>query len=106
MDSAVRNSLGPGGGRIVGLVPVVCFLVSPSLFNHVTRFLQIKDEASEKGKKNYIDWKHAVYHESFKVLLEEVAIHSRTGYKLRCGDNQLRTLFPFIHIITADYEEQ
>ncbi|KAI0777095.1 hypothetical protein BC629DRAFT_1736243 [Irpex lacteus] len=88
LDSAVRNSLGPGGGRIVGLV------------------LVIKDEASEKGKKNYIDWKHAVYHESFKVLLEEVAIHSRTGYKLRCGDNQLRTLFPFIHIITADYEEQ
>lgn len=79
------------------------FTVNLQLFNS---FSQIEETAAEKGKKNYIDWKHAVYHQSFKVLLEKVAMHSRTGYRLRCGDNKLRTLYPFIHIITADYEEQ
>ncbi|KAI0796362.1 hypothetical protein BC629DRAFT_1734435 [Irpex lacteus] len=88
IDATVRNGLGVGGGRIVGMVPM------------------INETAAEKGKKPYIDWKNAVYHEAFKILLEQIASHSRTGYRMKCGDGNLRTLYPFIHIITADYEEQ
>ncbi|KAI0684868.1 hypothetical protein BC835DRAFT_1291935 [Cytidiella melzeri] len=88
LDEKVRNGIGVGGGRIVGLVPV------------------IEDDAQEKSKKPYIDWKNAIYHDAFRVLLEQVAQHSRTGYRVRCGDSCLRTLYPFIHIISADYEEQ
>ncbi|KAI0091220.1 hypothetical protein BDY19DRAFT_934569 [Irpex rosettiformis] len=88
LDESVRNSLGVGGGRVVGLVPV------------------IDDDSGEKSKKPYIDWKNAVYHEAFRILLEQVATFSRTGYRMKCGDRCLRTLYPFIHIIAADYEEQ
>ncbi|KAI0085317.1 hypothetical protein BDY19DRAFT_1059668 [Irpex rosettiformis] len=88
LDGSIRNSLGIGGGRIVGLVPI------------------INDDPAEKSKKDYIDWKHAIYHEAFRILLEHVAAHSRTGYRVKCGDQHIRTLYPFIHIITADYEEQ
>ncbi|KAI0699097.1 hypothetical protein BC835DRAFT_1461472 [Cytidiella melzeri] len=88
LDEKVRNGIGVGGGRIVGLIPV------------------IEDDAQEKSKKPYIDWKNAIYHDAFRVLLEQVAQHSRTGYRVRCGDSCLRTLYPFIHIVSADYEEQ
>ncbi|KAI0686029.1 hypothetical protein BC835DRAFT_1530148 [Cytidiella melzeri] len=88
LDEKVRNGIGVGGGRIVGLVPV------------------IEDDTQEKSKKPYIDWKNAIYHDAFRVLLEQVAQHSRTGYRVRCGDSCLRTLYPFIHIVSADYEEQ
>ncbi|KAI0700634.1 hypothetical protein BC835DRAFT_1411979 [Cytidiella melzeri] len=63
LDEKVRNGIGVGGGRIVGLIPV------------------IEDDAQEKSKKPYIDWKNAIYHDAFRVLLEQVAQHSRTGYR-------------------------
>lgn len=31
---------------------------------------------------------------------------SRVGYRVQCGDGKARTLFPFVHILSADYEEQ
>ncbi|KAI0814933.1 hypothetical protein BC629DRAFT_1436013 [Irpex lacteus] len=88
LDATIRNGGGVGAGRVVGMVPV------------------IHEPAGEKYKKNYIDWKNAIYHETFRILLEQIYGHSRTGYRLKCGDNKERTVYPFVHIITADYEEQ
>ncbi|KAI0337232.1 hypothetical protein BDW22DRAFT_1340223 [Trametopsis cervina] len=88
LDNAIRNGGGIGGGRIVGLVPV------------------IEEDVEEQGKKRYIDWKNAIYHAAFQVLLKEIAKHSETGYSTYCGDQILRVLFPFILILAADYEEQ
>lgn len=108
LDSAVRNGTGPGGGRIVGLVPMVRQFIPLLYVTYclLTSFWKIEETAAEKGKKNYIDWKHAIYHDAFRILLEQVAANSRTGYRLTCGDNKPRTIYPFVHIITADYEEQ
>lgn len=47
-----------------------------------------------------------VYHKAFLEFLKEVALYSRTGYQVRCGDRVDRTLFPYIHIVSADYQGQ
>jgi len=39
-------------------------------------------------------------------LLEAIKEHSRTGYWVRCSDDIERLLYPFILILSADYEEQ
>lgn len=39
-------------------------------------------------------------------LLEYVKKYSHLGYRTKCGDEILRTFFPYISIVSADYEEQ
>jgi hypothetical protein len=58
------------------------------------------------GDKSHADFRRAVWHSSFKVLLESISIHSRTGCWVRCGDGINRLLYPVILILAADYEEQ
>lgn len=67
---------------------------------------QLDDDEEQKGKKDYIDFKRVVWHESFRKLLETVCEHSITGFWVKCGDGITRHLFPMIFISSADYEEQ
>ncbi|KAI0091116.1 hypothetical protein BDY19DRAFT_991694 [Irpex rosettiformis] len=83
----IRNGAFIGGGRIVGFVPIV------------------EEDPREKKKPHYVDFKNAVYHEAFRLFLEDVAKWSDIGYEVRCGDDLERVLFPYIHIVSADYEE-
>jgi hypothetical protein len=53
-----------------------------------------------------VNFKNAVYHEAFRQFLKDIARYSKVGCEVLCGDNVSRLLFPFIHIISADYEEQ
>ena len=64
------------------------------------------DIPSEAGKSRYVDFKSAVYHEAFRAFLADVATLAEVGYSTLCGDGITRTLFPYIHLISADYEEQ
>ncbi|KAG6905479.1 hypothetical protein DXG01_002463 [Tephrocybe rancida] len=66
----------------------------------------VEDEESENGKVEWVNFKKAVWHESFKILLKEVALYSKTGIEVKCGDGVFRRIYPFIFLLAADYEEQ
>ncbi|KAJ6520588.1 hypothetical protein DFH09DRAFT_1193954 [Mycena vulgaris] len=84
---SLRNSSDWGGGQIVGWLPVV-----------------VEDEA-EAGKPGYVNFKNAVWHQSFYKLLESIVSVSKTGAWIRCGDGLQRCLYPMILILASDYEE-
>ncbi|KAI0674805.1 hypothetical protein C8Q78DRAFT_502219 [Trametes maxima] len=88
LPADIRNGKGLGGGRVVGWLPV------------------IDEEPAHKGKAPWVDYKRIVWHKSFEVLLGPIRSLSRTGYHLKCGDHIIRHLFPFVAILSADYEEQ
>ncbi|KAI0340313.1 hypothetical protein BDW22DRAFT_1334574 [Trametopsis cervina] len=88
LPSHIRNGGFLGGGRIVGFIPVA------------------DDDPKHRKKPKYVNFKNAVYHEAFREFLKDVAEHSKAGYSCKCGDEILRHIFPFINIISADYEEQ
>jgi Plavaka transposase len=67
---------------------------------------QVKEEAGKKGTTTFAHFKCAVWHESFKKLLETIKYHSKTGFIIVCSDRIERCLFLFIVILSADYEEQ
>ncbi|KAG1850125.1 hypothetical protein F4604DRAFT_1934564 [Suillus subluteus] len=84
----IRNGTGLGGGRIVGWLPIV------------------SEDPEHAGKSSFVNFKNAVWHESFLKLLESVIQISRTGYWFECGDAIRCLLWPLILILSADYEEQ
>ncbi|KAI0684472.1 hypothetical protein BC835DRAFT_1293143 [Cytidiella melzeri] len=84
----IQNGRSFGGGRVVGFLPIVQGMVG------------------EQKKPGFVNWKNAVYHKVFEVFLEDVAHISKLGQTVLCGDDVFCVLFPYIHILSADYEEQ
>ncbi|KAG1897469.1 uncharacterized protein F5891DRAFT_1191930 [Suillus fuscotomentosus] len=84
----IRNVDGPGGGRLVGWLPIV-----PA-------------DSDEDSKLSYTNLKKVVWHKSFMVLLETLILISKTSFAHQCYDKILRWLYPLILILLADYEEQ
>ncbi|KIJ07425.1 hypothetical protein PAXINDRAFT_164593 [Paxillus involutus ATCC 200175] len=74
---SIRNGEGFGGGRCVGWLPIV------------------KEDKRHANKPAWANFKAAVWHESFKKVLTEVASHSKTGCWATCWDD-----------VIPDYEEQ
>jgi hypothetical protein len=68
--------------------------------------MQVPEDEAERGKKDYVDFKRVVWHNSFLKLLETIAKYSGTGCWVECGDKIQRQLFPTVLILSADYEEQ
>jgi hypothetical protein len=54
----------------------------------------------------FVNFKCAVWHKSFKVLLDKIPGHSYTGCWICCGDEISQHVYPFIYILSADYKEQ
>ncbi|KAG6905286.1 hypothetical protein DXG01_003681 [Tephrocybe rancida] len=81
------------------------FMTEPWTARRMWKF-QVEDEPSEEGKTEWVNFKKAVWHESFKILLHEVAIYSKTGIEVKCSDGIFRRIYPFIFLLAADYEEQ
>ncbi|KAG1738319.1 uncharacterized protein EDB91DRAFT_1237726 [Suillus paluster] len=77
LPASIRNGEGVGGGRVVAWLPI------------------IKDDPSKSGNLKFADFKVAVWQESFKLIL-----------KFECWDKLQRLFFPFVLILSADYEEQ
>ncbi|KAF9019316.1 hypothetical protein BDP27DRAFT_1439933 [Rhodocollybia butyracea] len=48
----------------------------------------------------------SLWHESFLKILESVTLISSTGQTLICADGIQRDLYPYILILSSDYEEQ
>ncbi|KAG1788983.1 uncharacterized protein HD556DRAFT_1433910 [Suillus plorans] len=66
----------------------------------------VSEDPEHAGKSSFMNFKNAVWHESFLKLLESIIQISRTGYWFECGDAIRRLLWPLILILSADYEEQ
>jgi hypothetical protein len=102
-----RNGQGVGGGRVVGWLPIVC---RPRLYDVgrcvLTMCWQVDDDPAEARKATYVNFKRVVWHQSFYALLASICDHSKTGFWFKCADSVTRHLFPFILILSADYEEQ
>lgn len=73
---------------------------------HLPATVQVEKDPNGKKKNSYICWKNAVYHVAFRVFLKDVARWSHVGYETVCGDDMSRIMFPFIHIVSMDYQEQ
>jgi hypothetical protein len=69
-------------------------------------FFKVEEDASESGKKAYVDFKRVVWHKSFHELLATIRELSKVGYHIECADGIVRHLFPTILMLSADYEEQ
>ncbi|KAJ8701072.1 hypothetical protein PTI98_004035 [Pleurotus ostreatus] len=83
----IRNGEGPGGGFMVGWLPI------------------IEELAPEKGKTKWTNHKATIYHLAMGVILEDIIAHSHTGFAVKCGDGVQRSLYPCVPIKSADYEE-
>lgn len=60
----------------------------------------------ESGKKNYVNFKRVVWHDSFYHLLDSLQAVAKTGIYLPCADGIPRHFYPIILMLSADYEEQ
>ncbi|KAK0479440.1 hypothetical protein EDD18DRAFT_1113786 [Armillaria luteobubalina] len=88
LPDAIRNGKGWGGGTVVGWLPIV------------------EEDPKHKGKPSWINFKRVVWHESFCKILESVAEYSYTGYAFTLPQSgETIVIYPFILILSADYEE-
>lgn len=52
-----------------------------------------------------MDFKRVIWHESFSVLLNKIAEYSKVGVWEKDAFGHEIWLFPFIHILSGDFEE-
>lgn len=71
-----------------------------------SRLGQVKETQKDKHKPGFVNFKNAVWHKAFYVLLESIIKYAKTGFWLEGADQVLRLLFPLILILSGDYEEQ
>jgi hypothetical protein len=103
----IRNSNNTmGGGQIVGWLPIVCFSIITHQLGTQLFYYQIKESEKDRNKPGFVNFKNAVWHESFYKLLESLITYSKTGFWFKCSDDVVCLLFPIVLILSADYEEQ
>ncbi len=67
---------------------------------------RLRRPEADKGKADFTNFKRAVWHESFRKILESIKDYSYVGYSKKCGDEEIRDLYPFVAATSSDYEEQ
>ena len=67
---------------------------------------KVEEDASESGKKDYINFKCIIWHKAFSELLATIKELSKIGYHIECADGIVHHIFPAILMLSADYEEQ
>jgi hypothetical protein len=82
-------------------ITIICVLSILTFFT-----IQVEETEETKGKLDSVTFKRVVWHRSFQRLLESIKLHLQTGCSVVCSDGIERLLFPFILILSADYEEQ
>ena len=63
-------------------------------------------EFPDARKKGFIDFKQVVWHKMFYKIIKSIEKNAELGFTLECGDGVRWKIFPFILIVSADYEEQ
>ncbi|KAI6033747.1 hypothetical protein BKA83DRAFT_4460403 [Pisolithus microcarpus] len=84
---SIQNGEGIGGGHIVGWLLIV------------------KETKEHSGKTWFANFKNAVWHESFRKLLQTIEKESQMGCWINCWDGIPHRFFPVVLILSADYEE-
>ena len=102
LDDFIWNGVGTGGGCVVGWLPIVRPSISLLASYHSW---QVAEDAQESRKTRFVNMKNVVWHKCFEKLLHRLEQYSETGYHTVCGDDIERWLFPFILILSSDYEE-
>jgi len=102
--TVIQNGNGFGGGHVVGWLPVVRFhfFIPWSIWT----FIEIAEDPKKEKKKAFIDFKCAIWHSSFHLVLQSIIEYSKTGYWFKCGNHIQCWLFPIVLILSADYKEQ
>ncbi|KIK25431.1 hypothetical protein PISMIDRAFT_9624 [Pisolithus microcarpus 441] len=85
---SIQNGEGIGGGCVIGWLPIV------------------KETKEHSGKTWFANFKNAVWHESFRKLLQTIEKESQVGCWVSCWDGIPHHFFPIVLILSADYEEQ
>ena len=67
---------------------------------------QVEEDSAETGKKGFVDLKQVVWHKAFYKIVESIEQYTELGFVLDCGDGVRQKIYPFILIVSADYEEQ
>ncbi|PBK93072.1 hypothetical protein ARMGADRAFT_1030502 [Armillaria gallica] len=109
----IQSSLPPGGkplayilyadktrlssfGTEKGYLVVACIANLPD----------VEDDSRHKGKLSWINFKRVVWHEAFRRIIQSVAEYSHTGYAFKLPHSgDIIIIYPFIFILSADYEE-
>ncbi|KAI6033517.1 hypothetical protein BKA83DRAFT_4460366 [Pisolithus microcarpus] len=66
----------------------------------------VREDKEHSGKPQFVNFKNAVWHHSFKKLLETIEKESQTGCWVNCWDGIVHCFFLVVLILSADYEEQ
>ena len=66
--------------------------------------MYVEEDASKEGNLLFVNFEHIFWHVLFEKLLDTIKEHSKTGFSVKCGIEWV--LYPFIIILSADYEEQ
>ncbi|KAG1838317.1 hypothetical protein F4604DRAFT_1997182 [Suillus subluteus] len=88
LPTGIRNGRGVGSGYVVGWLPIV------------------EEDKDYAGKPSWVNFKNAVWHESFQRITSSLASKSRVGQWFTCMDGVERWFFLVVLILSADYEEQ
>lgn len=103
----VRNGEGAGGGILVGWLPIASLFIS-----HMWRYSaeidlqQTKEDSKTSQTSSYVDFKRVVWHRAFYEILKSIEQYAKTGCSVLCGDGVVRRIWPYIIMVSADYEEQ
>ncbi|KAI9434760.1 hypothetical protein BJY52DRAFT_1131497, partial [Lactarius psammicola] len=75
---------------------------------HVVRWLpiDIKDDSDDCNKSSFTNFKQAVWHESFFVIIQSIILHLKTSCWVECGNGVKQWLFPIVLMLSTDYEKQ
>ncbi|KAG1734053.1 uncharacterized protein EDB91DRAFT_1238464 [Suillus paluster] len=84
----VWNGEGLGEGRVVGWLSIV------------------KEDKKHSGKPAFVNFKNAVWHAAFLMILACLAPLSKFGSAIKCWDNVIHVFYPIVLILSADYKEQ
>ncbi|PBK81619.1 hypothetical protein ARMGADRAFT_1039202 [Armillaria gallica] len=90
LPAHIHNRQGVGGGRVIGWLPIVA------------------DEPKHHSKSYYADFKRAIWHNTFEIILSSIKDKSKPGAWMQPPGSDAAPwhIFPTIMILSADYEEQ
>ncbi|KAI6010037.1 hypothetical protein BKA83DRAFT_4467647 [Pisolithus microcarpus] len=66
----------------------------------------VREDKEHSRKPRFVNFKNAVWHHSFKKLLETIEKESQTGCWVNCWDGIVCCFFLVVLILSANYEEQ
>lgn len=67
---------------------------------------KVKETSGQKGKTKFANLKRVVWHLAFKRILKRLCKIAVAGYYFKFPNGAIYRLFPFLLILSADYEEQ